>query len=76
MNDEERSICIDRLHGLFAEVTGYAKNKNDFTRIFDLLYKLKFSFEYDSKVGTISVQKLEKKAIKNEIEELLQKCAQ
>ena len=76
MNEEQKRVCAERLQGLFAEVIERANNKSDISRIFDALYKLKFSLEYEAKVGTISVQKLEKKAIKSEVEELLQKCAQ
>lgn len=67
----QKQVLEQRLQVLLSEIVKLAITNKDIMRIFEQLYKLKFSFEHDAQVNQIMPQRLDKKAIKEEVQSLI-----
>lgn len=68
---EQKKVLEQRLQMLLSEIVDLTQSNKDIMRIFEQLYKLKFNLEHDAQVNQITPQKLDKKAIKEEVQSLI-----
>jgi hypothetical protein len=72
LTDEQKRVLEQRLHDLISEIVRLTSTNKEIMRIFEQLYKLKFRFEHDAQINQIAPQALDRKAIKEELNSLLQ----
>ncbi len=71
IGNEQKKVLEQRLQGLLGEIVQLAESNKDMMRIFEQLYKLKFSFEHDAQINQITPKKVDKKAIRDEVGDIL-----